>query len=341
MKKAARKTARKRSRQKKLTCDVIPVQQNSDSTFYLASLPAKVLWECSKISRAEEDHKKGFQRLLDKRRANKIAAYLNEGGSIPGVIILSTQEEAHLKYNPETNKISFRIDTPSFLVIDGQHRLYGASLCESNPHLPVAIMCDLELEDEVKYFLDINGEQKGVPRTLREELVKFLTAEESADEVRIRLFHDLNQRPNSPLCNKMSPTKSVRGKLSHVPFKKAIDPVLKLPNVKLMTYDQKLNLLINFSSALEANLIANTGTNQKLTNSAFFQAVFASFDVIMDLVYKKCEDYKKSSFEEILEPLLVVEWDEHKGTNKEAIANLSSHITDLLTTSEHISDDLF
>ena len=73
-------------------------------------------------------------------------------------------------------------NSSSLFVIDGQHRLWGASKCEQEIYLPVCIFTNLELKQEVQYFLDINSNQKGVPKTLRIELLKFLSEPDSLNK---------------------------------------------------------------------------------------------------------------------------------------------------------------
>ena len=58
---------------------------------------------------------------------------------IPGAIILSASTDANLKYDAQAREISFLRKTPAFLVIDGQHRLYGAHLANFDVPLVVSI----------------------------------------------------------------------------------------------------------------------------------------------------------------------------------------------------------
>ena len=110
----------------------------------------------------------------------------------------------------------------------------------------MAILNGLDLASEVQYFLDINGEQRNVPRTLQIEVTKFLREQDDDETVRIKIFNELNTRPDSPLCNRLSATRSIPGKITHVPFKKAIDGVIQLPAVRKLSFEQKVLLLNNF-----------------------------------------------------------------------------------------------
>jgi DNA sulfur modification protein DndB len=204
----------------------IPISYN-DITFYITVIPSKILFESSKISRADEDKERGYQRLLSSRRAKDIAGYINAGNVIPGAIILSAQKEAKLQFDHKSNLLTYYLVPNAFIVLDGQHRLYGTHQSEQDIPLAVCIFDNLDLQEEAQYFYDINATQRSVPKTLQLELTKFIAKPESKDEVRQRLFKELSEQPTSPLSGRMSPTKSIPGKLTHVSFKDAINPLLE------------------------------------------------------------------------------------------------------------------
>jgi len=190
-------------------------------------IPSKILSDTSKVSRADEDKERGYQRLLDPKRAKDIAKYVNAGNVIPGAIILSAQKEAKLQFDHENNRLTYNLAPNAFLVIDGQHRLYGTHQSEQDIPLAVCIFDNLDLEEEAQYFFDINSTQRSVSKTLQLELTKFIAKPASKDEVRQHLFKKLSEQPTSPLSGRMSPTKSIPGKLTHVSFKDAINPLLE------------------------------------------------------------------------------------------------------------------
>jgi DGQHR domain-containing protein len=319
--------------------NAIKVNQANGSSFIISSIPAKTVYKSSRVTRAEEDPEKGYQRLLSETRAKHIANYLDDGNTIPGAIILSSKQEAGIRFDEDKQELSFNLGPDSFIVIDGQHRLYGAHYCEKSIELPVAILFDLEIEDEVRYFLDINGQQRGVPRALRLEVEKFLVEEDSPEQFRIKLAHKLNESPTSPLVGLISTTKSVTGKLSQVPFKSAIEPLLKLPAITPLTFDQKYRLFENFLNALYKNLELR-GLENKLTNSAFFQAVFTAFPEILHITREQHGNYKIGSFARVLDPLNEIDFERHSGTNKKSINELAEHIRSVLKT-EKPTDELF
>jgi DGQHR domain-containing protein len=96
------------------------------SRFYSLAMPSDVLAETCTVDTQEADPVRGFQRRLDPKRAQDIADYIDKGfGTIPGAIVLSAQPEAHLEYNRPKRTLKFRKGPRAFLILDGQHRVYG------------------------------------------------------------------------------------------------------------------------------------------------------------------------------------------------------------------------
>ena len=76
--------------------------------FYSLTLPSDLLAESCFIISRDEDPKVGFQRELDKIRAQEIASYIDSGmGTIPSAIVLSAQESAGLIYDSKKKGISW------------------------------------------------------------------------------------------------------------------------------------------------------------------------------------------------------------------------------------------
>lgn len=323
----------------KLAIKAIKVEYN-EGEFFLTSLKVKDIFKMTTVTRADEDPENGYQRILGKARVNKIAEYLNDGNLIPGSLILSSKEEV-ADFNEEDNILTLSKEQRSLLVIDGQHRLYGAFQAEVNVELPACIFFGLDKSTEVHYFLDVNGYQLGVPKTLRLELEKF-TAEENSDEYILKvLFDELDDNIQSPLSGKMSRTKSVSGKISHVSFQSGIKPILNKSPFNTFTLDQKKKVLLNFFQALEEVLVQLFEDNKKIANGAFFQAIMASFIDICHVTNSNFGDYKRISFEDTLQALGKVNWDIHTGTNKSAIKNLADDIIAAVSEKMKIKDELF
>jgi len=313
----------------------------NDSEYFLASFNAKELFPLTAVTRAEESPEDGYQRILGSGRVKKISQYLNEGKVIPGSLILSSTQKK-VTYDDANNELTLDTSPASLLVIDGQHRLYGAYQAESDIYLPVCIFFGLDKPTEVQYFLDVNGFQMGVPKTLRLELEKFSAEEDSEEFILKKLFDAVDDDVKSPLSGKMARTKSTSGKISHVAFQNAIKPLLtKNPLNTYNKLEERQKLIINFLIGLESVLVDIFGDNKKIFNAAFFQAIFAAFTDISHVTYLNHTNYKISSFEDTLQQLSKINWDAHQGTNKAAIKALTEDIVIVILDRKRIQDDVF
>ena len=300
--------------------------------FYLTCMDADTLFSLSRVERVSDDPDEGFQRQLDVSRAKKIAQYLKDK-IIPGAIILSARNKNDFTYDAANLELTFPDGIDRMLVIDGQHRLYGAKKAWDDNFakvkLPVCILAGLTHIDEVNYFIDINSTQKGVPKTLRIELTKFLVETESVDEIRLRLFRDLNSDPSSVLCGKMSSEQKGPGYLSHVPFEIAINKILISNRMDNLDYEGKKTLLKNYLRGVYDNLMEE-GQAHRLTQSAFFQAIFRIFDKACENTLTKYKNYKDESFLKTFSVLGRINFELHSGSNEEAISKLEKDIIDKL-----------
>ncbi|MFD2233811.1 DGQHR domain-containing protein [Phaeospirillum tilakii] len=317
-----------------------------NSGFFLTALDAKTLFPLCRVERVASNPHEGFQRQLDAPRARRIAKYL-EDRIIPGAIILSVQNNFPAIYDSSTGELEISDEPGSLLVIDGQHRLYGAHIASTSPQginvvLPVCIISGLSLTDEVQYFIDINSTAKGVPRTLRIELTKFLVKQDSIDDIRLRLFKDLNTEPDSPLCGRLSAEQRGPGYLSHVPFELAMNKILPGDRLKDLDYNQKKALLKNYVSGVHVNLL-EADQPQKITQSAFFQAIFRVFEKACESALLLRGNYKAETFQYVFEALLRINFEHHTGTNEEAITNLERDLLDKIEVDKRskIPADLF
>lgn len=315
-----------------------------DTKCYVTVMSAKEMVKIATVSRIDDDKEKGYQRYLDHKRVKDIAVYLDGGNIIPGSIILSAKKGCDIKYDEKDNKLSLTLtdDNPLF-VIDGQHRLYGASQCQEDIQLPVCIFKDLDIRQEVQYFLDINGLQRGVAKPLRIELLKFISEPESKDDIRRRLFNELNEDINSPLYQKMSATLSIQGKLSHVPFQQAIDPLLDGDILRHFDYEGKKALIINYLSAIKYTLEKMESNSDRITNSIFFQAIFKIFDDVCSISLTYYKDYKEASFIKILDSIRLLDFTRHSGSNnqvKNAMIQEMKSLLEIKVNTLAIPDDL-
>jgi len=202
--------------------------------FYSGTMEIELIATTCSTNPREDDPIQGFQRNLDDARARSIAEYIRCGGTIPSSIILSAQPESELIYNSKNKTITFNDAQSSFLILDGQHRVYGFRklLNEGVKYrVPVIIYNDLSPTQEARIFIDINTLQKPVPKELLLD-IKRLADRESDDERKLdELFTNFETESDSFLLNKLSRIDKQRGKISKVTFYDSMKPMLKEFNI--------------------------------------------------------------------------------------------------------------
>ena len=157
--------------------------------FYQLAMPSNVLGECTFVTTRDADSNAGFQRLLDKKRAIEIASYIDSGhGTIPTSVILSAQSVCKLEYDSRNKTVSFELHAKSFLILDGQHRVYGFKIAEKKIRVPVIIYDGLNRRDESRLFIDINSKQRGVPSELLLDIKSQAEYENSEEQLFREIF---------------------------------------------------------------------------------------------------------------------------------------------------------
>jgi DGQHR domain-containing protein len=195
--------------------------------FYTLSMLSDVLANTCFVSTRDEDPTKGFQRVLDRSRAQQIADYIDVGlGTIPTSIVLSAQPEAELRDIGKGKTIEFKAIRKAFLILDGQHRVYGFSLAKTALRVPVVVYNGLSRRDESRLFIDINTKQRPVPNELLLDIKKLAEYETDIERLLGEIFDRFDTEPESPLIGLMSPAERTSGKISRVTFNAALKPLI-------------------------------------------------------------------------------------------------------------------
>ena len=194
--------------------------------FYTLAMPSRVLAETCVVDPRTENPIDGFQRVLDKRRAQEIADYIDVGfGTIPGSIVLSAQPEAELEYIRKARTVRFKKNPRSFLIIDGQHRVYGFKLSKETLRVPVVIYNGLTRSEEARLFMDVNTKQRPVPPELILDIKQLAEVETDVEALLRDVFDEFNTDSKSPLFGQLSSSERTKGKISRVTFNQAIKSI--------------------------------------------------------------------------------------------------------------------
>ena len=124
-----------------------------------------------------------YQRLIKKNRLSAIRKFINNGGYFPNSLVVSVENEGKpIRFeqtSPSLDGSQSKLGVlhlpnkyRSLYVIDGQHRLYGYSeseYAESNT-IPVVAFVDLDRNEQLRLFMEINENQKAVSKNLKHTL---------------------------------------------------------------------------------------------------------------------------------------------------------------------------
>lgn len=268
--------------------------------FYFTTIPVDDLFNYCFVARRDEDPEKGFQRSLNESRADDIAAYLAAGtGSIPSNVVLSAQENANFSYNRKTKSISFAREKGAFLVLDGQHRLWGYQKCSVRHRVPVAIYEGLARAEETKLFIDINTTQRGVPAALLLDIKELANVEDAKERLLRQIFDRLNTDPKSPIAGKLSAAKSLANRISRVTFNRAVGPILSSGVALDAGAENRYKLILNFLNAWDAELPEKS----LLLRSAFFESIFEVFGEVIQNTLTAKRNAKQDTIQATIRPL--------------------------------------
>lgn len=306
-----------------VTYPALSCQQNNWN-FFITTLPKNILDKICYISRREDNTNQGFQRSLNENRAKDIAKYLDKGhGVIPSALILSAKDSAEFEFNNKNKEVKFKAIENSFMVLDGQHRLYGLKMSEQDYNMPVIIFNGLKTADEVNLFIDINTTQKGVPTTLLLD-IKSLTGEETSKEEKQRtLFDELNK--DSVLKGSLSASKSQVGKLTRVSFNQATSHIFDSGYFSEKKIDTVIKVVKNYLEACDIVIHKNPNNNNiKLTTSTYFKAFFSIFNDVVNKSLNEFNDVKVESLVSVLSPISNLNLNNYTGTNNATLIKIIS-----------------
>lgn len=225
---------------KKYRC--LPLTQGNYNVVVFA-VPAKELFDLVKINRREEDKRTGYQRTLLPGRTSVIAKFIDEGNPLPTNIVVAF-DKAKISADKKSIEIEETPNGDAGWVIDGQHRLAGASEAKSAIDVAVTGFLGLTAEDQVTQFITINREAKRVPTSLYYDLLPELKTKKSeadiAKERAVDMANDMKVDENSPFYNRIVALKAPsKGQLSLTNFVRKVAPFVHPKSGILRTRTQK------------------------------------------------------------------------------------------------------
>lgn len=241
-------------------------------TYYSFSIEPEKLLKVGYVLHRSEANKNmmpTYQRIIKKARLNSVRNFINAGGYFPNSIIISIDTGGKgLVFDQSGTKVDGAISKLGILhipkrystayIIDGQHRLYGYSDSKyaSTNTVPVVAFVDLDRTEQIKLFMDINENQKAVPKSLRVTLNADMLWEskdmnERRQALRSKIAQMLGEEPTSPLHSRV-----IIGEAEAVPGRcitiEAIQAALKKCNF-FNTYNKKNELISKGTFDLDDN----------------------------------------------------------------------------------------
>lgn len=193
-------------------------------TYYSFSIEPEKLLKIGYVLHRSEANKNmmpTYQRLIKKKRLQEVRSFINDGGYFPNSIIISIDTNGKgLSFDQSSSKVDNTISKIGILhipkryrsayIIDGQHRLYGYSdsLYAATNTIPVVAFVDLDRTEQIKLFMDINENQKAVPKSLRVTLNADMLWEspdlgEQRQALRSKVAQMLGEESTSPLNSRI------------------------------------------------------------------------------------------------------------------------------------------
>lgn len=206
--------------------DKIPAIQGEmgGHKYYSFSIEPKRLLKIGYVLHRNEANKNmmpTYQRIIKKKRLNDVQKFINGGGYFPNSLIISIDSGGKgLQFDISGTKVEGAhsrlgvLHLPkryrSAYIIDGQHRLYGYSDSDyaTTNSVPVVAFVDLDRNEQIKLFMDINENQKAVPKTLRVTLNADMLWDspdfnERRQALRSKIAQMLGEEETSPLLGRV------------------------------------------------------------------------------------------------------------------------------------------
>ena len=218
---------------------------------------ATTIWEIVQVNKRDPDKDQGYQRVLSGARLASIAKYIRGGNPIPNSILISFTSGTKISNDGRTISIPKRKDAG--WVIDGQHRLAGVHESQKDIELVVIGFINLPLKEQIREFVTINKEAKGVPTSLYYDLLKHLPpgktdaqiSKERASDIADMLRKDEQSSFFGRLVIISSPK---RGEISLTNFVRKVAPLVQKNKGKFHIYsaEEQKRIINNYFKALES-----------------------------------------------------------------------------------------
>jgi DNA sulfur modification protein DndB len=194
-------------------------------TYYSFSMEPEKLLKIGYVLHRNKANKKlmpTYQRLIKKARLKSVQEFVEDGGFFPNSIIIDIfTNRKKIRFDQSSNQAENSLSKIGVLylpkqyrsafIIDGQHRLYGYANSEykNKNTIPVVAFVNLERKEQVRLFMQINENQKAVPKNLRNTLNSDLlwdsdNLDDQVKALKLQIAQDLGEELSSPLYDRVT-----------------------------------------------------------------------------------------------------------------------------------------
>lgn len=246
--------------------------------YYMLSIEPSILLKIGFVlhrTKVNDSMAPTYQRLLVPSRLKGITKFIDDGGYFPNSIIVnfdSPNKKLKVQFEPSSNvgDTNSRFGTLSIpnaygiaFIIDGQHRVYGyaGSKYKDTNTIPVVAFDNIDSQEQLKIFMDINENQKSVNPSLRLDLAEDINWDsDRADSrmlaLRSSIIKVLTRDSNSVLYAKISVGED-SAKLTLKPFITALSKSSLLPKASNKIYTQDTDVCLYDCNNLDHNKAMN------------------------------------------------------------------------------------
>lgn len=302
------------ARKKKYSCLVTKFQNVNVFTF--AMKVKDVVFIHYVAARGVDDEEGAVQRLLVTRRVNAIRDFVRRGNGFFNTFILNWTQKSDIPVvDRGAKEITLPLMARSAQVIDGQHRLAGLERAmDDDPaigerEILVSLTVNLTTKEAAQIFLNINTEQKPVPKSLIYDL--FGEADSDPNHLINRandIAVELNENEGSPyysLIKFPGMSKGV-GAIDLSTVVSSLKPHLSqggaFAKYNLSSLQYQKTTILNFFSAVKF-FYDNQGLWENKAKNPFLRAAgfTGAIDFLVESVLSKCAETKNFSVERIKE----------------------------------------
>lgn len=259
-------------------------------TYYSFSLEPEKLLKIGFVlhrSKANKKHMPTYQRMIKKSRLKGVENFINSGGYFPNSVIINIETTRSLRFDRANTQSDGSIAKIGLLhlpkkyksafIIDGQHRIYGYANTKykSTNSIPVVAFENLERDEQIEIFMQINENQKAIPKNLKNTLNADLlwdstNLNEAIRASKLQISLDLGEDKVSPLYGRIIIGEDLKSKKTCV---------------TLDTISTALNKT-NFYGKVSKDAIKEIGLfyngNIEKTHTKLFDYLVGCFDFIKD-----------------------------------------------------------